>query len=69
MFYFLFLIILIVIITIIAISFFICFHNKLLNDNIEFSNIETNCLYRRWGCCNDKITPKYDDKGSNCRGF
>jgi len=35
----------------------------------EFSNIETNCLYRRWGCCNDKITPRLDPEGTNCRGF
>jgi hypothetical protein len=27
------------------------------------------CKKSKYGCCNDKITPKYDDKGSNCRGF
>jgi len=31
--------------------------------------INDNCLYRRFGCCKDKLTPKLDDNGSNCRGF
>ncbi len=28
-----------------------------------------NCKWTRWGCCNDKITPKYDIDGSNCKRF
>ncbi len=28
-----------------------------------------NCLYNRWGCCKDGLTPKLDIFGSNCRGF
>jgi hypothetical protein len=32
----------------------------------EFSNINDNCLYRRFGCCNDKLTPKLDQDGTNC---
>ncbi len=28
-----------------------------------------NCLWKRWGCCKDKITPKYDADGSNCKRF
>ncbi len=27
-----------------------------------------NCKWSRWGCCIDKITPKYDQDGTNCRG-
>ena len=27
------------------------------------------CFNRRFGCCNDKYTPKLDIYGSNCRGF
>jgi len=38
-------------------------------NTIIFSNISDNCLDTRWGCCNDKLTPKLDDFGSNCRGF
>ena len=30
---------------------------------------DTNCLYKRFGCCSDKITPKLDQDGTNCRGF
>ncbi len=26
-----------------------------------------NCLWSRWGCCKDEITPKYDIDGSNCK--
>ncbi len=25
-----------------------------------------NCLWKRWGCCEDNITPKYDPDGTNC---
>ena len=39
------------------------------NNNVIFSDIKTNCLYNRYGCCNDKLTPKLDPWGSNCRGF
>jgi len=34
-----------------------------------FSDIDIDCKNRRWGCCNDNITPKLDFNGSNCRGF
>jgi hypothetical protein len=25
-----------------------------------------NCMWKRWGCCTDKKTPKYDPDGTNC---
>ena len=38
-----------------------------LYSNHEFNTIgELNCLDTRFGCCNDKITPKLDQKGTNC---
>ena len=39
-----------------------------IND-VEFTDISHGCLYNRYGCCNDKLTPKLDPFGSNCRGF
>jgi hypothetical protein len=41
----------------------------LQNNNVQFSDINDNCLYTRFGCCKDKLTPKLDIFGSNCRGF
>lgn len=38
-------------------------------NNNEPQNINTGCLYKRYGCCKDKLTPKLDQFGSNCRGF
>ncbi len=26
-----------------------------------------NCWWKRWGCCSDKKTPKYDQQGTNCK--
>ena len=61
---------LLIFIIILSISLFAYFHQKLLNDDMDKIEINnTDCLYKRWGCCNDKVTPKYDEKGSNCRGF
>jgi hypothetical protein len=31
--------------------------------------IKKDCRLTRWGCCNDRLTPKLDQDGSNCRGF
>jgi len=60
------LIIIFIIILIIIIILFAC--NKSFNlNNSNISNIS--CYWRRWGCCNDNITPKLDIFGSNCRGF
>jgi hypothetical protein len=38
-----------------------------ITNNIKYST--TGCLYKRWGCCPDKLTTKLDPQGSNCRGF
>ena len=39
-------------------------------DNIlTFTDVNTDCKYRRFGCCPDDLTPKLDIFGSNCRGF
>jgi uncharacterized protein YxeA len=36
----------------------------------EFNEvIEADCKYKRWGCCNDKLTTRLDQDGTNCRGF
>lgn len=32
-------------------------------------DIKDDCKYRRYGCCNDKLTNKLDQEGTNCRGF
>jgi hypothetical protein len=42
--------------------------------NHEYNTIQKTiqkkeCKDMRWGCCPDELTPKYDDKGTNCRGF
>jgi len=40
--------------------------------NIYFRTSKKNeCISpcRMYGCCSDKITPKLDEDGSNCRGF
>jgi hypothetical protein len=43
------------------------FYHIYLNNNEN--NFDTNCINKRYGCCNDKITPKLDQEGTNCRGF
>jgi len=61
--------ILIIIFIIILIIIIILFaSNKSFNSN-NSNNHNISCYWRRWGCCNDKITPKLDIFGSNCRGF
>lgn len=30
---------------------------------------EKKCIDMRWGCCPDGVSTKYDDYGTNCRGF
>ena len=56
-------------ITVITISIIIHFIHELFPLTPQFTNINTDCKYRRFGCCKDKITPKLDFMGSNCRGF
>jgi hypothetical protein len=38
-------------------------------NTVTFADINTDCKYRRYGCCPDNLTPKLDTFGSNCRGF
>jgi hypothetical protein len=61
--------ILIFFIIILVIIYYLHENNILPNNYIQFSNINNNCLYKRFGCCNDKITPKLNSNGTNCRGF
>ena len=44
---------------------YLIFH-KFNNNNNDILN---GCLYNRYGCCTDKLTPKLDQNGTNCRGF
>lgn len=38
--------------------------------NHEYNTIKKKeCKDMRWGCCPDELTPKYDENGTNCRGF
>ena len=53
--------ILIIIIIILLLSIYNKFNMK------QFYQVS--CRWRRYGCCNDKITPKLNIFGSNCRGF
>ena len=58
--------IIILIILIIIIILFIS--NKSLNSK-NSNKYNISCYWRRWGCCNDELTPKLDIFGSNCIGF
>jgi len=60
------LLIIFIIILIIIIILFACNKSFNLNNSNKYN---TACYWRRWGCCNDNITPKLDIFGSNCRGF
>jgi len=64
----LFLILLIVGLT----SFFIyyIYKSKHVKNNSSKTIIEEKkCIDMRWGCCPDGISTKYDQDGTNCRGF
>lgn len=61
--YFLLLIIFIIIVIFLLLSF-IYITNKLFYLNIDD---KTTCWYTRFGCCKDKITPKLDQNGTNCK--
>jgi hypothetical protein len=61
---FIFFIILIIIITYTGIEL-----KNYITNNIKYTTIKTGFLYKRWGCCPDKLTTKLDPQGSNCRGF
>jgi hypothetical protein len=61
---FIFFIILIIVIMYYGIEF-----KNYIKNNIQYTTMKTGCLYKRWGCCPDKLTTKLDPQGSNCRGF
>ena len=56
-----------VILIILLICLFTFIIKKLILD-MESIN-KTCCLYNRFGCCPDKLTPRLDQDGTNCRGF
>jgi len=63
---------LIIIISILIIYFFIyTLYVLYLKYKIKEAQdkVKKNCKLARWGCCKDKLTPKLDIDGSNCRGF
>ncbi len=42
---------------------------RFYNPYFPYDEKMNNCQWSRWGCCKDKITPKYDQQGTNCRGW
>lgn len=56
----------IIILLIILLIILIIFYFTRKNSSDIFTS---NCLNKRFGCCNDEITPKLDQIGTNCRGF
>ena len=56
-------------IILIIIICFIGYNIYIKNNQTNTLDIHDNCLYKRFGCCNDKLTPKLDQDGTNCRGF
>ena len=58
-----------IIFVIILLVIFIYFLTKDFCKEIIFSDINDGCLYKRFGCCDDKLTTKLDQDGTNCRGF
>lgn len=58
-----------IIIIIILIILFLGYYFYIINKEPDFSDINDDCRYKRFGCCNDKLTPKLDQDGTNCRGF
>lgn len=67
--YLIIVIILIILLLLLFIKMLNKYYSNSICNEIKFTNIDPNCIYKRWGCCNDKITPKLDQEGSNCRGF
>lgn len=58
-----------IIIIIIIMILLIIYYLYTINKQPEFTDINDGCLYKRFGCCDDKLTPKQDQNGTNCRGF
>jgi len=61
--------IIIIIIIILIILLLLGYYFYTISKEPDFSNITDDCRYKRFGCCNDKLTPKLDQDGTNCRGF
>ena len=59
----------ILVIIIIMIIFFVGYIIYNRNKKLNSIEINDNCLYKRFGCCNDKLTPKLDEDGSNCKFY
>ena len=64
---YIFIFFIILIIFIIIYLTYIYYNNN--NNDIHFTEINDNCLYKRFGCCGDRLTPRLDQDGTNCRGF
>jgi hypothetical protein len=58
-----------IIFVILFLIIFIYFLTQKKKKKIVFSDVNEGCLYKRFGCCNDKLTTKLDQDGTNCRGF
>ena len=57
-------VIFIILIILLIIYLAVYFYGK--NNEPKFTDIKDGCLYKRYGCCNDNLTPKLDTWGSNC---
>ena len=44
---------------------FLVYYKKYINPS--FSDIKDECIYNRHGCCDDNLTTKLDQQGTNCR--
>jgi len=58
-----------IIIIILIILLLLGYYIYTINKKPDFSDIDDDCRYKRFGCCNDKLTPRLDQDGTNCRGF
>jgi len=58
-----------IIIILCLILFYYISETSVVNQEYNSTIQETECKDMRWGCCEDELTPKLDDQGSNCRGF
>jgi flagellar basal body-associated protein FliL len=59
----------IIIIIILIILLLLGYYFYTINKEPDFSDINDDCRYKRFGCCKDKLTPRQDQDGTNCRGF
>ena len=56
---------------VILIILLICLFTSVIKKRIVdmLSIKKASCLYKRFGCCPDKLTARLDQDGTNCRGF